>query len=201
MDQNFIDKYEKLVERKLSTEDLLRLQRVQDTLEIKSDDAIWDILIAFDYQKKFYEELPKKIEDSSSHLLENLKQAAAQEAALTQASLADSVAQQAAKLGKSLSLINAIGVIAAALFCALITSAASLWVGYSLGSGQTHPPAILLKMPVGLAMAGGGLGIGSMMLFLAARAFSEGNLIWKKFTLFGGVSLLVGVAILSQTFS
>lgn len=53
-----------------------------------------------------------------------------------------------------------------------------MWAGYSIGSGLTQPPILLIRMPVGILM--GILCLGGCMIegILAAKAFGDGNGIW-----------------------
>ena len=55
-----------------------------------------------------------------------------------------------------------------------------MWAGYSIGSGQTQPPVLLMRMPVGVLM--GILCMGGSVIegIHAAKAFGEGNGIWRN---------------------
>lgn len=55
--------------------------------------------------------------------------------------------------------------------------------GYTIGSGQTHAPALLLKMSVGIILGALCFCCGIFWGALAARNFAEGNAIWRKFLL------------------
>ena len=66
MDAEKFDRMERLLDRSLSDEEKDRLRRIQDTLGIAENDALWDIIIAMEYQRKYYDELPEKIARAAS---------------------------------------------------------------------------------------------------------------------------------------
>lgn len=68
----------------------------------------------------------------------------------------------------------------------------SMWAGYSIGSGQTQPPVLLMRMPVGVLM--GILCMGGSVIegIHAAKAFGEGNGIWRKHALAATALLVPG---------
>lgn len=61
MDKETTAILEKLLERKLENGEKERLQRIQDTLRIGPNDALWTIIAAMEYPRMHYEELPEKI--------------------------------------------------------------------------------------------------------------------------------------------
>ena len=84
MNKEKIGHIEKLLGRELSEEEQERLARIQDILGIADNDALWDILIALEYQRAFYETLPKKISGASGAILAQLSAAADKEIAHAQ---------------------------------------------------------------------------------------------------------------------
>ena len=54
---------------KLTPEQEARVREVAVRLQIREDDAVWQLLEAMEYQRIFYEKLPKHIEDTSGKLL------------------------------------------------------------------------------------------------------------------------------------
>lgn len=61
MDREITAVLEKLLGRELGNEEKERLQRIQDTLGIGPNDALWAIIAAMEYPRLYYEELPEKI--------------------------------------------------------------------------------------------------------------------------------------------
>ena len=61
MDATKFERLERLLDRELSDGEKERLRRIQDTLGIKDNDGMWDVIIALEYQRKYYDELPEKI--------------------------------------------------------------------------------------------------------------------------------------------
>ena len=91
MDKETTDILEKLLERKLENEEKERLQRIQDTLRIGPNDALWAIIAAMEYPRIYYEELPEKIRAVTSGIFEDIAEASEKEVALAQSRLAESV--------------------------------------------------------------------------------------------------------------
>lgn len=190
MDEKKIDRLERLLERELSAEERERLRRIQDTLGIKDNDGIWDILVAMEYQRKYYDELPGKISQAAAEIFKELSHAAKNEVALAQSRLAESVVKQAEKLSLKTHVHTWLVLGMFALISLLLYGSLLLWAGYSIGSGQTQPPAWLLKMPVGIIVSALCFGCGIFFGALAARSFAESNAVWRKF-LFAALGCMV----------
>lgn len=199
MDAEKLDRLERLLERELSVEERERLRRVQDAFGISDNDALWELITAMEYQRKYYEELPEKISQAATEIFNGLSQAAEKEVALAQGKLAESVVKQA----KSLSLKTHVrtwllwGIFA--LVLQLLYGSLLLWAGYSIGTGQTQPPALLLKMPVGVVVGMLCFYFGIFYGVLAARNFAEGNVAWRKFLFAALCCMLPGGGIFSLT--
>ena len=192
MDATKFDRLERLLDRVLSDEEKERFRRIQDTLGIKDNDGMWDVIIALEYQRKYYDELPEKITLAASEIFKELSVAAEKEVALAQSRLAESVVKQAEKLSLKTHIVSWLAWGGLALFLLLLYGALLLWAGYCIGSGQTQPPPLLLRMPVGVVMGGlcvaGGLFWGAM----AAKEFANGQAEWKKWGLYAMGLLLPG---------
>ena len=192
MNTQKIAQLESLLGRPLSVEEKERLRRIKDTLHISDNDALWDILTAMEYQRKYYEELPEKITLAATEIFQELSIAAEKEVALAQSRLAESVVEQAEKLSLKTRIGSWFAWGGLALFLLLLYGALLLWAGYCMGSGQTQPPAMVLHMPVGILLSGlciaGGFFLGAM----AAKSFANGHAGWKKWGLFAVGLLLPG---------
>ena len=190
---------ESLLGRPLSVEEKERLRRIKDTLHIADNDAMWDILTAMEYQRVYYEGLPEKITLAAAEIFKELSVAAEKEVALAQSRLAESVVKQAKKLSLKSHIRSWLAWGGLALFLLLLYGALSLWAGYCIGSGQTQPPALLLRMPVGILLGAlcvaGGLFAGIM----AAKEFANGHAGWKKMGLTALFFLLPGGVIFGLT--
>ncbi len=183
---------ESLLGRPLSVEEKERLRRIKDTLHIADNDAMWDILTAMEYQRKYYEELPEKITLAATEIFKELSVAAEKEVALAQSRLAESVVEQAKKLSLKSHIRSWLAWGGLALFLLLLYGALSLWAGYCIGSGQTQPPAFLLHMPVGILLSGLGITGGFLIGATAAKKFANGQAEWKKWGLYAMGLLLPG---------
>ena len=84
MSADNISQIETLLERKLSEEEIARLRRIKDVLKIPENDALWDIIVALEYQHAYYEELPQKIAGASAEILHGISVAAEKETAAMQ---------------------------------------------------------------------------------------------------------------------
>ncbi len=190
---------ESLLGRPLGVEEKERLRRIKDILHISDNDAMWDILTAMEYQRKYYEELPEKITLAAAEIFKELSVAAEKEVALAQSRLAEGVVEQAKKLSLKTHISSWFAWGGLALFLLLLYGALLLWAGYCMGSGQTHPPALVLRMPVGIIMAGlcvtGGFFLGAM----AAKSFANGHAGWKKWGLYAVGLLLPGGILFALT--
>ena len=97
MDKETTAILEKLLERKLENEEKERLQRIQDTLRIGPNDALWAIIAAMEYPRIYYEEIPEKIRAVTAGIFEDIAEASEKEVALAQSRLAESVVKRAEK--------------------------------------------------------------------------------------------------------
>ena len=192
MDKEKISRLEKLLNRELAAEEMDRFDRIQNTLAIKNNDTLWDIVIALEYHRKFYDELPEKIAATSAEIFQGLSEAAEKEVAKAQGLLAESVVKQAEELSLKthLQLWFLWGTLVLALF--LKYGGLLLWARYGLGSGQTQPPALLMKMPLGIVIGVLCLCSGIFSGVLAGQDFSEGNAKWRKRSLLALGCLLPG---------
>lgn len=183
---------EKLLGRELEPSEKERLQRIQDVLKIGPNDALWSIIAALEYQRSYYEELPQKIRTATDEILAEWSEAARK----------NSTAPQKAKLKKVEEQTNVISlkelmqpwfVWALLTLCLLLLyGSLSMWAGYCLGSGQTQPPGLLMRMPVGVLIGIPCMGGCAMEGIRAAKAFGEGNDTWRKHALAATALLVPG---------
>ena len=197
MDAEKLSRLERLLERKLSSEEKERLHRVQDAFGISDNDALWELITAMEYQRKYYDELPGKISQAATEIFNGLSQAAQNEVALAQGKLAESVVKQAERLSLKSHIRTLLMWGALALVFLLLHGSLLMWLGFQIGSGQTQPPVMLLRMPVGFVLAGIGLFGGILFGTCAARSFSEGNPGWKKNLGIASGIVLVSMLVLS----
>lgn len=199
MNAEKLDRLERLLDRELSDEERDRLCRIQDILGIKDTDGFWDVIIAMEYQRKYYDELPDKISNAAREIFGGLSEAADKEVALAQGKLAESVVKHAERLSLKTHVRTWILWGMLALVLLLLYGSLLLWAGYCIGSGQTQPPALLVKMPVGVILGALCFGGGIFSGVLAAREFSEGDMNWRKRLLAALGCLLPGGWVFSVT--
>jgi hypothetical protein len=97
-----IARVEKSRGHRLSDEEAAHLREIGGSLNLRADDALWDILAAMEYQRAFYETLPDKIAGSSTAVLQSISAVAEKEAAAAQARLADCVVEQTQRLSSTI---------------------------------------------------------------------------------------------------
>jgi ABC-type multidrug transport system fused ATPase/permease subunit len=197
MNADKIRQLEKLLDRELSHEEIDRFRRIKDILHIRDNDSVWDILAAMEYQRVYYEELPAKIAGASAEILQDISVAAEKEIALAQSRLADNVVEQAKKLSVRINMTSLLPMGLFTLVSLLAYGSLLLWAGWRIGSGQAHPPELILRVPSCMVMGGlcvvGGIFCGAM----AAKEFSEGRADWRKHLLTALAFLLPGAGVFS----
>ena len=204
MNKDKVEHIEKLLGRELSEEEQERLARIQNILGIADNDALWDILIALEYQRTFYEALPDKISGTSGAIFAQLSAAADKEIAHAQSRLAEAVVEHAKNLSTQMRLSALVIPGLGALVALLLYGCLLMWAGYCIGAGgvqnQTQPLAMLLRMPTGVLIGGlcfpGGVFSGVM----AAKDFAAGYGGWKKWAAWSVSMVVVGGGILRVTF-
>ncbi|MDR3211548.1 MAG: hypothetical protein LBU79_06495 [Planctomycetota bacterium] len=70
-----------------------------------------------------------------------------------------------------------------------------MWAGFRIGSGQAHPPAMLLQMPSGILMGGLCVAAGLFLSMCAAKEFAEEDKNWWKRMLATLALLVLGGAV------
>ena len=119
----------KFCDGKLTPEQEARVREVALRLQIREDDAVWQLLEAMEYQRIFYEELPKRIEDTTGNLLKNVKDTAEVQVAQSKAELTKEVVEQARTLAVKLSWSKLLPFILGGIIAVLIFVAMMLWAG------------------------------------------------------------------------
>ncbi len=193
----YFERFEKLLNRKLTHEEKERLHRIKVTLEIADNDALWDIIIAMEYQRTFYEALPQKIEQSTSEVLKKMSATAKKEVAVAQANLSKSVIEQAKKLSTREHMKTWLLWGSVVLILVLLYGSFMAWLGYGLGAGKIQGLPFILNMPVGFLVAGLLLCSGIFMGICAAKAFSEVDKVWRRYALVAVVNIFLGVVVIS----
>lgn len=187
--------------REATKEEILLLQTIRDGLKLREDDTLWDILIALQTQKFYYDELPGKISETVSGVLKELEKSAEIEVKKAQGKLAESVVEEAQKLAGTTSLTTLFSTVATVLFCAVLVCSISMWAGYAIGSGRPVSPDLLLRVPAGLVLAAVALGSGIFLLLQVAHdaASASKAKTFKKKVAIGLGAVVIGALVLSRT--
>ena len=188
--------------REATKEEILLLQTIRDGLKLREDDTLWDILIALQTQKFYYDALPGKISETVSGVLKELEKSAEIEVKKAQGKLAESVVEEAQKLAGTTSLTTLFSTVATVLFCAILACSFSMWAGYAIGSGRPVSPDWLLQAPAGLVLAAVALGSGIFLLLQVAHevaASASKAKTFKKKVAIGLGAVVIGALVLSRT--
>lgn len=173
--------------RKLSEAEAARLREIGSRLNLRDDDALWPLLAALEYQRVYYEALPKKIANASRAIMDGMAAAAEKETAAAQARLTDSVVREAQNLASKIQYGRLAPMGLLALICLLAYGSLMLWAGFRIDTGRNIPLAAILHMPSGWLISGLCLAAGLFCGVLSAKSFVEEKKgIWKQ-----GISALL----------
>ena len=173
--------------RELSEAEAARLREVGNRLNLREDDALWPLLAAMEYQRVYYEALPKEIAAASKTIMDGIAAAAEKETAAAQARLTDSVVREAQNLASKIQYDRLVSMGLLALICLLAYGSLMLWAGFRIDTGRNIPLVAILHMPSGWLISGLCLAAGLFCGVLSAKSFVEEKKgIWKQ-----GISALL----------
>ena len=178
--------------RKLSEAEAARLREVGNRLNLREDDALWPLLAAMEYQRVYYEALPKKIAAASRTIMDGMAAAAEKETAAAQARLTDSVVEEARNLASKIQFGKLVPMWLFALICLLAYGSLMLWAGFRIDTGRDVPLAAVLHMPSGWLIIGLCLATGVFCGTLSAMSFAEAEKVWHKKGLVALFFLMLG---------
>ena len=155
---------------KVTREEYHRLTMMQQALNLQDDDAVWMLFLAMEYQKVYYEQLPKKITDSTSELLRRVRETADREAANAQNRLIQSVIEQTEKLTARVHIMPLMPIYLLIILCLMAFGSVTYWAGLNAGLGRPLPLETVLDIPAGIVLG---------CMTLTAIAFCIGISFWK----------------------
>ncbi len=155
---------------KVTCEEYHRLTMMQQALNLKDDDAVWMLFLAMEYQKSFYETLPRKISDTTSELLKRVRETADSEAANAQNRLIQSVIEQTEKLTARVHIVPLMPIYLLIILCLMAFGSMSYWAGLCAGLGKPLPLMAVLDIPTGTVLGG---------MTLTTIVFCLGVAFWK----------------------
>lgn len=182
----------KVCGRKLSEAEAARLCEIGNKLNLREDDALWPLLAALEYQRIYYEALPKKIAAASKTIMDGMAAAAEKETAAAQARLTDSVVEEARNLASKIQFGKLVPMWLFALICLLAYGSLMLWAGFRIDTGRDVPLAAVLHMPSGWLISGLCLATGVFCGTLSAMSFAEAEKVWHKKGLVALFFLMLG---------
>lgn len=171
---------ERMRGKSLTAEEKDMFLRMKDELGCGDEDALWQVVAVLEFQKIFYLELPKKITDQTKKIMAEISTTAANEVAIAQGKLVESVVEQAKVLSIKYRLSTIIILALGALALFLMVGSLMMWAGYQIGSGRAQPPEFMFQMPTGVVI--GILMVGMAVVFCrwAAFAYSEEEKRWWR---------------------
>ena len=149
---------------KVTREEYHRLTMMQQALNLQDDDAVWMLFLAMEYQKAYYEQLPKKITDSTSELLKRVRETADHEAANAQNRLIQSIIEQTEKLTARVHIVPLMPIYLLIILCLMTFGIMSYWAGLCAGQGRPLPLENTYYVPAGVII--GGVGIATIVFCL-----------------------------------
>ncbi|MBR3880050.1 MAG: hypothetical protein IKJ34_00400 [Mailhella sp.] len=155
---------------KVTREEYHRLTMMQQALNLQDDDAVWMLFLAMEYQKAYYEQLPKKISDTTSDLLRRVRETADREAENAQNRLIQSVIEQTEKLTARVHIMPLMPIYLLIILCLMAFGGVTYWAGLCAGQGKPLLLENVYYVPAGMVI--GGLGI-------ATSVFCLGVAFWK----------------------
>jgi len=155
---------------KVTREEYHRLTMMQQALNLQDDDAVWMLFLAMEYQKTYYEQLPKKITDSTSELLRRVRETADSEAANAQNRLIQSVIEQTEKLTARVHIMPLMPIYLLIILSLMAFGSVTYWAGLCSGLGKPLPLENVYYVPAGMVIGG---------MTLTAIAFCLGISVWK----------------------
>ena len=185
----------KVCGRKLSEAEAARLREVGNRLNLREDDALWPLLAALEYQRVYYEALPKKIAAASKTIMDGMAAAAEKETAAAQARLTDSVVREAQNLASKIQYDRLVPMGLLALICLLAYGSLMLWAGFRIDTDRDVTLAAVLHMPSGWLISGLCLVAGVFLCTLSGKTFSIGGKGWWKTAALAMGFIVVGTTI------
>ena len=143
---------------------------MQQALNLKDDDAVWMLFLAMEYQKAYYEQLPKKISETTSELLKRVRETADREAANAQNRLIQSVIEQTEKLTACVHIVPLMSIYLLIILCMMAFGSVTYWAGLNAGLGRPLPLETILSIPAGTVLG---------CMTLTAITFCLGVSFWK----------------------
>ena len=185
----------KVCGRKLSEAEAARLREIGSRLNLREDDALWPLLAAMEYQRVYYEALPKKIAAASKTIMDGMAAAAEKETAAAQARLTDSVVREAQNLASKIQYDRLVPMGLLALICLLAYGRLMLWAGFRIDTDRDVTLAAVLHMPSGWLISGLCLVAGVFLCTLSGKTFSIGGKGWWKTAALAMGFIVVGTTI------
>jgi len=185
----------KVCGRKLSEAEAARLREIGSRLNLREDDALWPLLAAMEYQRVYYEALPKKIAAASKTIMDGMAAAAEKETAAAQARLTDSVVREAQNLASKIQYDRLVPMGLLALICLLAYGSLMLWAGFRIDTDRDVTLAAVLHMPSGWLISGLCLVAGVFLCTLSGKTFSIGGKGWWKTAALAMGFIVVGTTI------
>jgi hypothetical protein len=161
------ESFVKLVGRPPSDKERLRLSHIRDALDVRDNDAIWAIIMAYELYDSLFAAYPARIADEANETIERVRAAyaaaAEAEAAKCHNALAMKVAETSVEIARKLAdkpvgfhrvtamLASIVGFGAICVACGfkLATTTAPFWIGTEKSTAMMRLMSFVLRVPAG----------------------------------------------------
>ncbi len=185
--------------RALTETEMERLREISSRLNLRSDDALWPLLAAMEYQRVYYEALPEKISKTSREVMDNITSVAEKVTAASQAKLTESVVEEARYLARSTNYAQIVTMICIGVVGVLFYGSLMFWAGHQIGAKVTMPLPEFMCMPSGWLISGCSALGGLFCLYQALKKVYVEESGWWKYAIVAIVLIFIGVPAFKMT--
>lgn len=184
--------------RELTETEMERLREISSRLNLRSDDALWPLLAAMEYQRVYYETLPEKIANTSREVIDNITTAAEKATAASQAKLTESVVEEARYLARSTNYAQIVTMIFIGAVGVLLYGSLMFWAGHQIGAKVTMPLPEFMCMPSGWLISGCSAMGGLFCLYQTLKKVYVEETGWWKYAIVAFLLLFIAVQALKM---
>ena len=185
--------------RALTETEMERLREISSRLNLRSDDALWPLLAAMEYQRVYYEALPEKISKTSREVMDNITSVAEKVTAASQAKLTESVVEEARYLARSTNYAQITTMVFISVVGVLLFGSLMFWAGHQIGAKVTMPLGNIMRMPSGWLIAGCSVMGGLFCFYQAAKKLFVEETGWWKYAIVAIVLFSIGIPAFKMT--
>ncbi|MBQ9368068.1 MAG: hypothetical protein IJT83_09825 [Victivallales bacterium] len=184
--------------RALTETEMERLREISSRLNLRSDDALWPLLAAMEYQRVYYETLPEKIANASREVMDNITSVANKVTAASQAKLTESVVKEAHYLARTTNYAQITTMVFFSVVGVLLFGSLMFWAGHQIGAKVTMPLPEFMCMPSGWLISGCSAMGGLFCLYETVKKLFVEESGWWKYAIVAFLLLFIAVQALKM---